>query len=80
MKLNITHSSKTSSNEVLPQHLSSEEPGQATEEVTQTRHQAIEQAAYWRASERGFASGGELDDWLGAEANIDGVRSDTILE
>jgi hypothetical protein len=80
MKLNITSTSKTSGNEVMPQHLGSAEPVQATEEVTQTRHQAIEQAAYWRASERGFASGGELDDWLGAEANVDGVRSDTILE
>jgi hypothetical protein len=80
MKLNTTPTSKTSSNEIMPQHLSSVETGQATEEVTQTRHQAIEQAAYWRASERGFASGGELDDWLGAEANVDGVRFDTVLE
>jgi hypothetical protein len=53
---------------------------QTSQDLTQSRHQAIQEAAYWRASERGFASGGELDDWLGAEANVDGVRSDTIPE
>jgi hypothetical protein len=80
MKLNKTRTSNTSSSEVMQQHISSVEPVQSSEVVTQTRHQAIEQAAYWRASERGFTSGGELDDWLDAEASVDGVQSGNIME
>jgi hypothetical protein len=34
------------------------------------RHQLIAQAAYFRAAQRSFAPGHELDDWLGAEAEI----------
>ncbi len=37
------------------------------------RHQLIMQAAYFRAERRGFAPGAELDDWLQAEAEIDGA-------
>jgi hypothetical protein len=32
----------------------------------------ISEAAYYRAQRRGFAPGSELDDWLGAEAEIAG--------
>lgn len=35
------------------------------------RHEMIARAAYFRAERRGFAPGHELDDWLGAEAEID---------
>lgn len=35
------------------------------------RHQKIAMAAYYRAETRGFASGGELDDWLAAERAVD---------
>jgi hypothetical protein len=80
MKRHTENIFNASDDEVRPTHTNSIELIQSPEEVTQARHQAIEEAAYWRASERGFASGGELDDWLGAEANVDGVRSDTILE
>ncbi|MEW5890049.1 MAG: DUF2934 domain-containing protein [Pseudomonadota bacterium] len=31
----------------------------------------IAEAAYYRAEKRGFAPGGELDDWLEAEAEVD---------
>lgn len=31
----------------------------------------IAEAAYFRAERRGFALGGELDDWIAAEAEID---------
>jgi len=31
----------------------------------------IAEAAYFRAEKRGFALGGELDDWLAAESEID---------
>lgn len=34
------------------------------------RHAMIAQAAYYRAEQRGFAPGGELQDWLAAEAEI----------
>lgn len=35
----------------------------------------IAEAAYYRAEKRGFAPGGELDDWLEAEAEVDGRLS-----
>lgn len=36
----------------------------------ETRYQLIAQEAYFRAERRGFASGGELGDWLEAERDI----------
>jgi len=38
------------------------------------RRALIAEAAYFRAEERGFALGKELDDWLAAESEIDGQR------
>ena len=35
------------------------------------RRQMIAVAAYQRASERGFAAGHEMDDWLAAEREVD---------
>ena len=35
------------------------------------RYAMVAQAAYLRASQRGFAPGNELDDWLAAEAEIE---------
>lgn len=35
------------------------------------RHALIEKLAYHFAEERGFAPGGELQDWLRAEAEVD---------
>ena len=37
------------------------------------RQQMIAKAAYLRAERRGFAGGGELQDWLEAEAEIDAL-------
>ena len=37
------------------------------------RTEMIAQAAYLRAEKRGFESGRELDDWLEAEAEINGM-------
>ena len=34
------------------------------------RYKWVAQAAYFRAERRGFVSGGELQDWLDAEAEI----------
>lgn len=36
----------------------------------ETRYRWIAQAAYLRAERRGFAPGGEVDDWLAAEAEF----------
>jgi hypothetical protein len=35
------------------------------------RQRRISEAAYYRAEQRGFARGRELDDWLAAEIQID---------
>lgn len=35
------------------------------------RQRFIAEAAYFRAERRGFAEGGDLDDWIEAEAEID---------
>jgi hypothetical protein len=34
------------------------------------RHAMIAEAAYFRAQQRGFAPGHEIDDWLEAEAEL----------
>ena len=35
------------------------------------RRRMVAAAAYYRALRRGFAAGGEMDDWLAAEREID---------
>lgn len=37
------------------------------------RHRLIAEAAYYRALARGFTPGGEVDDWLQAETEIEHV-------
>lgn len=37
------------------------------------RVRLIAEAAYFKAAQRGFASGGELEDWVEAEAEIDAL-------
>ncbi len=37
------------------------------------RHEIIATAAYYRAERRGFNSGDEIQDWLKAEAEVDGL-------
>jgi hypothetical protein len=39
----------------------------------ETRRAMIAQAAYLRAERRGFAPGGEAEDWLAAEAEVDAL-------
>jgi len=36
-----------------------------------SRESMIAESAYYRAERRGFAPGGELDDWLAAEREVD---------
>ena len=38
-----------------------------------SRRAMIEQAAYLRAERRGFLPGGEVEDWLAAEAEVDAL-------
>jgi hypothetical protein len=47
---------------VMPTSTNSIEPNKSSQKVTQTRHQEIEQAVYWSASECGIASGVEIED------------------
>lgn len=37
------------------------------------RRAMIAQAAYLRAERRGFAPGGEIEDWMAAEAEVDAL-------
>lgn len=47
----------------------------------QDRTARIAQAAYFRAQQRGFEPGFELEDWLAAEREIDALlRSDSRTE
>jgi len=46
----------------------------ATPVESQDREQTIAEAAYFRAAQRNFESGRELDDWLAAELEIDSLN------
>jgi hypothetical protein len=41
--------------------------------TAQERSRLIAEAAYFKAEQRGFAEGGELGDWIEAEAEIDAL-------
>ncbi len=40
------------------------------------RHRLIAEAAYFRAEQRGFVPGQELEDWLAAEIEVDALLGD----
>ena len=40
------------------------------------RERRIAEAAYYRAEQRGFAPGCEVEDWLAAEGEVDGSTAD----
>lgn len=48
-------------------------PGPGITVSEEARRAMIEQAAYLRAERRGFAPGGEVEDWLAAEAEVDAL-------
>jgi hypothetical protein len=58
------------SNNSHPETLAKPKQSRAKEE--EDRHHWILEAAYYHAERRGFVPGAELDDWLAAEAEIDG--------
>ena len=47
------------------------EPGAGAHITTEERIRMIAEAAYFRAERRGFATGGEMEDWVRAESEID---------
>jgi hypothetical protein len=55
--------------EVSAGTLAAEQPSAALS--AEERRRMIAEAAYFRAERRGFAVGGELDDWIQAEVEID---------
>ena len=46
-------------------------PTSAASITPEERYRLIAEAAYHRARQRGFAAGGELQDWLEAESEVD---------
>ncbi len=50
-----------------------ENPAVAGGVSAEERHRLISEAAYYRAEQRGFAGGYDLQDWLESEAQIDGM-------
>lgn len=40
------------------------------------RYRMVAEAAYYRAEQRGFAPGRELEDWLAAEIELDALLAD----
>src|SRR4029453_12010283 len=42
---------------------------------SESREARIAERAYWRAEQRGFTPGQELEDWLHAEREVDGQGS-----
>ncbi len=43
------------------------------EKLREDRQQMIATAAYYRAEKRGFNGGDEIQDWLEAESELDGI-------
>jgi hypothetical protein len=71
-----TRSTKTRSTQaktrVVPETAAADEELDCGED--EKRLAAIAEAAYYRAETRGFAPGGEMDDWLAAERQFDADR------
>ena len=42
------------------------------------RRRQIAERAYYRAERRGFAPGGEEEDWLEAERELEGTNGDNL--
>jgi hypothetical protein len=57
--------------EPKPDMASAGSPGTARPTSPEERRRMVAEAAYYRAQHRGFEPGGELDDWIHAEAEID---------
>lgn len=51
-------------------------PGAAQRFSGEDRLRMIAEAAYYRAEQRGFAPGRELEDWLAAEIDVEALFAD----
>ena len=65
-KLNITRKSKSA-------YQAGAIISKAVEKLREDRQQMIATAAYYRAEKRGFNGGDEIQDWLEAESELDGI-------
>lgn len=54
-------------------HTATERVAPLMYDFVQKRHHLISEAAYYRALARDFTPGGEMEDWIQAEAEIDHV-------
>jgi hypothetical protein len=54
-------------------------PSSSASDLDDERKQRIREAAYRRAEARGFAPGGEFDDWIAAEHEVNDMRGDSSL-
>jgi hypothetical protein len=54
----------------------------ATAERSTNREEMIREAAYFRAERRAFVAGGEFEDWIAAEREIDALLAghDRLME
>lgn len=57
----------------LPRRRSSRSAGLPLSLSDRERNERISVAAYFRAEKRGFAPGGEIEDWISAEAEINQI-------
>lgn len=65
---------RVNAKEKLPSPRRSTRSAGLTAELSEgERMQRISVAAYFRAEKRGFAPGGEIDDWISAEAEINQI-------
>ncbi len=65
-KLNITRKSKSADQ-------AGADISKAVEKLREDRQQMIATAAYYLAERRGFNGGDEIQDWLEAESELDGI-------
>jgi hypothetical protein len=50
-----------------------------TGDLNTEREQLIREAAYFRAEQRGFVPGHEIDDWLAAERELNEARGESSI-
>lgn len=69
------HEDLTTAHAAATQDTSSGPPARTEPSPPAQRHAMIAERAYFLAEARAFAPGGELDDWLAAEREIDRLLS-----
>jgi len=77
MKTQIQSANKSKGNGSRQPVSESDLPDPLSGKDTCLQRQMIAEAAYFRAEQRGFASGNEMSDWLQAEADMERLRGDS---